>query len=201
VAERQDHATEMHAALECEREAQRLWLAGEHARARAVFVEAAAHYRASWELASATSYGRLIGLQKAAILAGGGDQEARYVKLALAGLSELTPAAAYALALAALVLGERSSAEAHAQAMRPGGEAFVRTARAIEALAEGQAERYAAAVAEILADFERRREHLTGVPIADTALMLQELARRAGIAAELKSSLLGNEPAPAGGAA
>lgn len=181
----------MHAALELESEAQRALLAGHKERARELFGAAAAHYRASWELASPTSYGRLIGMQKAAILGGGGQEEARYVQSALEELDEITPTAAYALAISDLVLGAQAAALERARAMRAGGDAFERTAEAIEALAQRQAQRYAAAVQAIVTDFERRREHLTGVPIADTALMLQELARRAAIAADLHSDLLG----------
>jgi hypothetical protein len=45
------------------------------------------------------------------------------------------------------------------------------------------------AVAAIVADFESRSEHLTGVPIADTALMLERLAAERGIGAGLDSPL------------
>ena len=74
--------------------------------------------------------------------------------------------------------------------MREGSPAFGRAADAIEALADGDGERYAAAVRAIVADFEARDEHLTGVPIADTALMLERLAEHRGIAAHPASALL-----------
>ena len=67
--------------------------------------------------------------------------------------------------------------------MRAGSPAFGRAADAIEALAGGDAEAYAAAVRAIVADFEAREEHLTGVPVADTALMLERLAEPRGLAA------------------
>ncbi|HLI32403.1 MAG TPA: hypothetical protein VKU89_06675 [Solirubrobacteraceae bacterium] len=191
MAEAPTHASEMHAALELERTAQRALLEGCRERAQRLFGEAAARYRASWELASPTSYGRLIGMQKAAILAGGGEEQAPYVRSALAQLQELTPAAAYALAIADLLLDDDAGALARAKAMRAGGGAFERTAEAIEALAQGQAQRYEAAVRAIVADFESRREHLTGVAIADTALMLQELAARKAIRVDLQSDLVG----------
>jgi hypothetical protein len=44
-----------------------------------------------------------------------------------------------------------------------------------------------------MADFERRDKHLTGVPIADTALMFEVFAQRRGLTARSKSELL---PAP-----
>ena len=39
-------------------------------------------------------------------------------------------------------------------------------------------------------DLEQRSQHLTDVAIADTALMLQELAARRGMAAGLESPVL-----------
>lgn len=74
--------------------------------------------------------------------------------------------------------------------MRGGSEAFVRTADAIEALAIRDREAYAAALAEIVGDFERRTDHLTGIPIADTALMLEVLGAARGITAGIESPLL-----------
>jgi hypothetical protein len=74
--------------------------------------------------------------------------------------------------------------------MREGSPAFGRAADAIAALAGGDGEGYAAAVRAIVADFEGRDEHLTGVPIADTALMLERLAASRGLAAAPRSSLL-----------
>jgi hypothetical protein len=74
--------------------------------------------------------------------------------------------------------------------MREGSDAFGRTAAAIEALADGDAAAYTAALREIVADFESRSEHLTGVPIADTALMLELLAEDRGITGGIQSALL-----------
>ena len=74
--------------------------------------------------------------------------------------------------------------------MRAGSAAFGRAADAIEALADGDDEAYAAAARAIVADFEGREEHLTGVPVADTALMLERLAEPRGLAAHPRSALL-----------
>jgi uncharacterized protein YbjT (DUF2867 family) len=74
--------------------------------------------------------------------------------------------------------------------MREGSPPFARAAEAIDALAAGDAERYAGAVRAVVADFEGRGEHLTGVPIADTALMLERLAAARGLAAGVTSPLL-----------
>ena len=63
-------------ALAREGEAQRLLLAGDGDAAEPALREVAALYRRSWELAPATAYGRLLGMLKAALLAGGGGEEA-----------------------------------------------------------------------------------------------------------------------------
>ena len=49
---------------------------------------------------------------------------------------------------------------------------------------------YAEAVEEVLESFETREEYLEDLPVADTVLVLQTLARRRGLAAELSSPLL-----------
>ena len=74
--------------------------------------------------------------------------------------------------------------------MREGSPAFGRAADAIAALAAGDADAYASAVRAIVSDFEGREEHLTGVPVADTALMLERLAEPRGLAAHPASALL-----------
>jgi hypothetical protein len=74
--------------------------------------------------------------------------------------------------------------------LRADGDAFARTAEAIDAIAASDARRYARAVTAIVADFEARDEHLTGVAIADTALVLARLAARRGISTDVDSPLL-----------
>jgi hypothetical protein len=74
--------------------------------------------------------------------------------------------------------------------MEPRGGAFARTATALRALADGDGPAYAEAVAAIEADFAARDEHLTGVAIADTAVMLELIARERGLGAQLDSPLV-----------
>jgi hypothetical protein len=74
--------------------------------------------------------------------------------------------------------------------MRGAGDHFARVADALEALADGRREAYGAALLGIVADFEGREEHLTGVAIADTAVMLEALAGRAGMALGPRSRVL-----------
>ena len=180
----------MTAAIERDGDAQRALFDGDAETAREAFAQAADLYRRSWELAPPTSYGRLVGMLKSAVLAGGGEEQAAYALEQLRGEREPSPPAAYALALAALIMGDDLAALRWSEAMRTGSEAFTRTADAIAGLSARERERYAASVAAIVRDFEQRTEHLTGVPIADTALVLERLAARRGLAAELESPML-----------
>jgi hypothetical protein len=181
-------------AIERDGAGQRALLAGDADAARDALGEASELYRRSWEQAPPRSYGRLVGMLKSAVLTGTGNPvaAARYVRAALADDPDAagSPTASYALALAALVAGEDGAARERAAAMEAGSDAFARTARAIAALADRDRERYAAAVAEIVNDFEQRAQHLTGVAIADTAVVLERLAASRGLAAGVQSELL-----------
>jgi hypothetical protein len=182
------HVEEMQAAIRMDGEAQRLLLGGDDEAGAARLLEAARRYRESWELAPPRSYGRLVGMLKAAVIAGDATEAAAYAR-GQVGEAD-SPPSHYVLAMAALVEGDDDAARAAAAGMRAGSPAFGRAADAIEALADGDADRYGAAVAAIVADFEGRDEHLTGVPIADTALMLERLAEPRGLAAHPESALL-----------
>jgi hypothetical protein len=176
-------------ALASEGEAYRLILSG-HADAAAAPLEVARRaYLASWDAAPPGSYGRLVGAVKAAILLGDDAHTARRVREAV-GEARGSPTAAYALALAALHQGDDEAAGVAAAAMDAGGPAFARTGAAIRALADGDAEGYRAAVAAIVDDFAGRDDHVTGVPIADTALVLERLAAPRRLAARPASPLL-----------
>ena len=176
-------------ALDREGEAHRLLLAGDTEDAARVLREVSALYRRSWEEGGPRSFGRLIGMVKAAVLAGDGAEEAAYVRWALGDEAE-TPTGWYAVGLGATVEGDDALANRAAAGMREGGEAFARTADAIEALADRDADLYARALRAIVADFEARDQHVTGVAIADTALVLERLAERRGMAAGVDSPLL-----------
>lgn len=174
------------AAVAAEAEGQRGLLAGQDAAAS--FEEAARLYRRSWEVAPPGAYGRLVGMLKAAIIAGEGEEFAAYALGQLSGAEG--PTAAYARALAALLTQDDAGAADAAAQMRAGGDAFARAADGLEALAHGDGAAYARAVAAVVADFEGRELHLTGVPFADTALMLERLAEPRGLAAHPRSALL-----------
>jgi len=182
------HAEEMQAAIGIDGDGLRRLLDGDAAGGAARLREAAERYRASWELAPPRSYGRLIGMLKAAVIAEDASEAAAYAREQVGDAD--SPPSHYVLAMAALVTGDDQSARAAAGGMRAGSPAFGRAADAIEALADADPGRYAIAVREIVTDFEGRDEHLTGVPIADTALMLERLAESRGLAAHPASALL-----------
>jgi hypothetical protein len=179
----------MHA-LEREGQAQQQLMSGHVDTARFEFREVAELYRQSWEAAHARAFGRLVGMLKASVLAGGGAEQAEYARAALAGADPDSATANYARAVAALIAGDDEDAAAWAARMIAGEDAFARTGEAIVALAAHDQDRYAAALEAIVRDFEQRGEHLTGVAIADTALMLEALAARRGMRAGIESPVL-----------
>jgi hypothetical protein len=187
--QRGDDAAKMEEAMLVEGEAHRLLLAGDDEDARARLREAVSLYRSSWELAPPRAFGRLIGMLKAAVLVGDATDAALYVRGEIGGVAD-SPPSAYALAIAALVLGDDAEARRFTAGMRAGSPAFGRAADAIDALASRNEAAYAAAVGAIVADFEGREEHLTGVRIADTALMLERLAEPRGMASRPVSAVM-----------
>jgi hypothetical protein len=194
-----EHRELMLAAIEAEGEAHAALLRGDNETATARYAKAVETYRASWKLAPPKSYGRLVGLLKAAILGGNAEPAADEVRAELEHDPDAagSPVASYVLAVAALVKGDDEKVAPLADVMDPRGGAFERTATAMRALAAHDADAYAAAAAAIADDFAARDEHLTGVAIADTAIMLELIARERGLAAGLDSPLRRLPKAPA----
>ena len=153
---------------------------------------AADRYRESWPDAPAGSWGRPIGAMKARVLAGdweGAADDARWALEAGAGEAD-GPIGRYAAALACSVLEDWDAARAHADAART-HEAFPHeVADALAFVAAEDVVGYVAAVEEVLRSFETRDEYLEDMPVADTVMVLQALAERRGLAAELTSPLL-----------
>ena len=185
----EQHRALQAAAVEADAAAQRCLLAGDHAAAAPHLRLSEQRYRESWEAAPPGGYGRLVGMLKAAILRCDAAGAAAYALAALAFGTE-SPTAAYALALACLASGDDVAGAAAAEQMATGGEAFERTAAALVALARRDEAAYATALRGVLDDFEARDRHLTGVPIADTALVLERLAQARGLAQHPASPLL-----------
>ena len=156
------------------------------------FARAAERYRDSWEHAPPGSWGRPIGALKARILADDWEAAADEARWALeAGAAESdSPIGRYAAALADLVLGDWDGARVHADYART-SEAFPgEVADALAFIAAEDVVGYVEAVEGVLESFETRTEHLEDIPVADTVLVLQALAGRRGMAAELESALL-----------
>jgi hypothetical protein len=187
-----EHRDLMMAAIRAEGEAHAALLAGDRETASAAYARAVETYRGSWAIAPPKSYGRLVGLLKAAVLGGSGREAAEEVRAALHDDPDAagSPVASYVLAVAALIAGEDDAVAPLADVMAPRGGAFERTATALRALAAADGEAYAAAAAAIADDFAARDEHLTGVAIADTAIMLEIVAGERGLAAGLDSPLV-----------
>ncbi len=185
----------LRAAIAADGAAFRAMLEGRADAAREHLLEAVGGYRASYETAPPRSFGRLVAALKSAILAGDAAEVAAWARERLAAACD-SPTSCYALAVVALAEGDDALAGRAAAGMREGDGAFQRTADAIEALARGDREAYRVAVTAIVRDFEGREAHLTGVPIADTALMLEALAGARDMAAGPASDLM--PPLPAG---
>ena len=183
------HAKLLAQAIRADGEAFRAMFDGRGDDAAARLREAAGLYRSSWEAAPARSFGRLVAYLKSAVLAGDGDAGAAWVLGELDGACD-SPTSCYALAVAALVAGDDPLAAEGAAGMREGGEPFARASEALAALAAGDGPRYRDAVGAIVVDFEGRDAHLTGVPIADTAVLMEALAERRGMAARPASPLM-----------
>jgi hypothetical protein len=162
-------------ALEVEAQARRELLAG--VPEPAAFLEASALYRESYQLAPPASYGRLVGMLKTAVLGGSGALEASMV-LGLLPDGGSSATAWYAIAIAALIHGDAERALRAAGEMRAGGDAFARAADAADAVARGDRAAAERAIAAIEDDFAGREAHLTGVPIADTAVLFTTLLER-----------------------
>jgi len=187
-----EHRELMIAAIAAEAVAHAALVDGDLEGARAAYAAAVEKYRASWALAPPKSYGRLVGLLKAAVLGGDSTAAANEVREALDGDEDAagSPVASYVLAVAALIVGDDAAVAPLADVMDPRGGAFERTATALRALASGDGPAYAEAVSAIEADFAEREEHLTGVAIADTAIMLELIAAERGLGADLDSPLV-----------
>ena len=176
-----------------------LLMGGRHDEASEWLHRAAERYRESIADAPPGSWGRPIGAMKALILAGDwpeAESAARWA-LELGAAEAESPIGRYAATLALLILGRDHDAVIHADAIRTGDGFPHDVGDALAFIAAEDLVGYAYAVESVLDSFETREEYLEDIPVADTVLVLQALAARRGIAAELSSSLL---PAPSAGA-
>jgi len=152
------------------------------------FGRAAATWRESWQ--GGDSWGRPIGAIKASLLAGDGDAAEAHARWALEAGAErsASPIGRYAATLALLVLGRWVDARHAADWLRE-REDFPRdVADALACIAAADVVDYAAAVDSVVESFETRTEFLEDARVADTALVLDLLARRRGIELDLPES-------------
>lgn len=169
-----------------------LLMDGRLAEAADWFDRAAERYRESFADAPPGSWGRLIGAVKSRVLGGDWDEARTDAEWALAqnpGGAE-SPIGRYAGCLALLVLGRDAEARSLASSLRELGDFPHAVADALATLSAEDVLGYIGAVEAVLESFETREEYLEDVPVADTVIVLQALAERRGIAAELSSPLL-----------
>jgi hypothetical protein len=169
-----------------------LLMAGRRDEAAARLVRAAERYRESFADAPPGSWGRPIAAMKARLLAGDSDGAAADARWALeAGAASAdSPIGRYAAALAFLILGDDEQARIHADAIRTRDDFPAEVGDALAFLAAHDVDGYILAVEAVLESFEQRDEYLEDIPVADTVLVLQNLAARRGIATQLSSPLL-----------
>jgi hypothetical protein len=168
------------------------FMAGSTDEAREWFTRAAARYRESYELAPPESWGRLIAILKADLLRGEWDAAESDAQWTLAeGSAEAeSPIGRYAATLALLVLGRDGEARVLADELRSHDRFPTDVGDALAMIAAADPIGYIEAVEEVLESFETRTEYLEGLPVADTVLVLQALACKRGLEAELVSQLL-----------
>jgi hypothetical protein len=169
-----------------------LLMAGEVDDARAWLGRAADRWRESYAEAPAGSWGRPIGAIKAHVLRGDWEAAGRDAELTLgegAAHAE-SPIGKYAACLALLVLGRWRDARVLADDLRTHDGFPTDVADTMAFIAAEDVAGYAVAIDSVLESFETRSEYLEDIPVADTVLVLQALARRREIDVELSSSLL-----------
>jgi tetratricopeptide (TPR) repeat protein len=153
---------------------------------------AADRWRESYADAPSGSWGRPIGAIKALVLAddwAAAEEAARWALEEGAAEAD-SPIGRYAAALACSVLGDWEHARVHADAIRIRDDFPRDVGDALAMIAAEDVVGYVEAVESVLESFETRDEYLEAVPVADTVLVLQALAERRAMAAELSSDLL-----------
>jgi|SRR5579862_3830300 len=152
---------------------------------------AAARWRESWDAGGAPdAWGRPVGALKASLLADDDDalETLGPWTLEVGAATAESPIGRYAGALALLVLGRWPEALHVAESLRERDDFPRDVAEALAFIAAHDLVAYVEAVESVVDSFETREEYLEDVPVADTALVLDALARRRGIAQPLPSS-------------
>jgi hypothetical protein len=167
-------------------------MVGDTEGAREWFARAVDRYRDSYELAPPGSWGRPIAILKARILADdwdGAESDARWTLEQDAADAE-SPIGRYAATLALLVLGRDEEARVLADGLRTHDDFPASVGDALAHIAAEDPLGYIEAIEAVLESFETREDYLEDLPAADTVVVLQALAARRNMAAELSSPLL-----------
>lgn len=167
-------------------------MGGNTESAREWFARAAERYRESYEHGPPASWGRPIAILKARVLAVDRDAAAADAEWTLdqsAG-EAVSPIGRYAGCLALLILGRDEEAHTLAQGLRSNADFPTAVGDALAMIAVHDSVGYGEAIEGVLESFESRDHYLEDLPVADTVLVLQALAERRGLAAELSSPLL-----------
>ena len=167
-------------------------MGGDTEQAREWFASAVDRYRESYPLAPPGSWGRPIAILKARILSGdwdGAEADASWTLEQGASDAE-SPIGRYAGALALLVLGRDEEARVVAYGLRAREDFPAPVGDALAFIAAEDPLGYVEAIEAVLESFETREDYLEDLPAADTVVVLQALAARHDMAAELSSPLL-----------
>jgi hypothetical protein len=153
---------------------------------------AADTYRESYADAPPGSWGRRVAMIKASILAEDWTGAEDYARRTLDdGAAQAdSPIGRYAAALALLTLGSDEDARPLADSLRNRDDFPHDVADALATLSAEDVLGYTYAIESVLASFATRDEYLEEIPVADTVIVLQALAARRDMAAELASPLL-----------
>jgi hypothetical protein len=166
-----------------------LLMAGRSEEAAEWLRRAAARYRESWDAgAPPDAWGRPIAAVKSLLLAGDDASPAARWALEAGAADAESPIGRYAAALAYLVLGDEAGARTVGATLRGRDDFPQPVADAVAALAASDRVAYAGATEDVLESFEQRGDYLEDVPVADTVLVLQALARPRGLAVDLRAS-------------
>ena len=157
-----------------------LLMDGDDAGASEWLVRAAERYRESWDAgAPPDAWGRPIAAMKALLIAGADARAAAKWALDAGAVDAESPIGRYAGTLALLVLGRNEEAAEVAAMLDPPFPTDV--AASLRALATGDRDAFATAVADVRASYENRDGYLEDIPVPDTALALEALSRIARV--------------------
>ena len=153
---------------------------------------AADEYDTSWRAAPSASWGRPIAMMRCRLMAGDHERARADATAALesGALEAPGPIGGYCAALALLVLGRDDDAAAVAARIAGEGLEPAAVAHSLGAIGRGDGAAYAEARLAVLRSFEERDAFLEDVPVADTVLVLDALARARGLELPPLSSAL-----------